>query len=100
MGLQSLTFGFKFNQSIQGVLVSSGLQSLIFGDYFDRTLEGVSVPSCLRSLKFGNDFDNTQDITFRYDFKRKTLEGPRLPSGPALSLTRRSVPVATLVSTL
>jgi hypothetical protein len=52
-GLQSLTFGWKFNQSTEKVALLSGLQGLTFGDYFNQSMAKVALPSGLQSLTFG-----------------------------------------------
>ena len=55
--LQSLTFGCNFNQSLTGVILPSSLQSLTFGDHFNQTLEEVSLPNSLQILTFGVEFN-------------------------------------------
>ena len=65
--LQSLTFGRRFNQSLEGTQLPSSLQSLTFGDYFDQSLEGIQLPCSLQSLTFGLKFD-------------QSLEGIQLPA--------------------
>ena len=67
-GLQSLTLGSDFNQSLEGVTLPSGLQSLTFGEWFDQSLERVTLPSRLQSLTFGCRFN-------------QCLEHVTLPSG-------------------
>ena len=54
-GLKNLTFGLRFNQSLDNVSLPSGLQSLTFGSAFNQSLDNVSVPSGLQSLTFGGD---------------------------------------------
>ena len=65
--LQSLTFGHDFNQSLEGVNLPRNIQSLTFGWWFNKSLEGVNLPSNLQSLTFGDDFN-------------QSLEGVNLPS--------------------
>eukprot|EP00929_Paragymnodinium_shiwhaense_P029174 TRINITY_DN16784_c0_g2_i2.p1 TRINITY_DN16784_c0_g2~~TRINITY_DN16784_c0_g2_i2.p1 ORF type:complete len:499 (+),score=39.34 TRINITY_DN16784_c0_g2_i2:151-1647(+) len=60
-GLQSLTFGHDFNQKMNGVALPSGLQSLTFGFAFDQSMERVSLPSGLQSLTFGLSFNRMMD---------------------------------------
>eukprot|EP00435_Cladocopium_sp_Y103_P064451 s54_g26.t1 len=56
-GLQSLTFGDQFNQSLQGVAFPSSLESLIFGAEFNQSFWAMSLPNNLRSLTFGVQFN-------------------------------------------
>ena len=53
--LQSLTFGYTFNHSLEGVTFPSGLQSLMFGHDLNQNLEGVTFPSGLQSLTYVSD---------------------------------------------
>ena len=46
----SLTFGFHFNQSLDGIQLPSSLQSLTFGNQFNRSLDGIHLPSNLQSF--------------------------------------------------
>ena len=55
--LQSLTFGDRFNQSLETVTLPGSLQSLTFGDRFNQSLENVTLPGSLQSLTFGDDFE-------------------------------------------
>jgi len=66
--LESLTFGHKFNQSLNGVTFPSRLQSLTFGYHFNQSLQGVTLPRGLRTLTFGCSFN-------------KSLEKVAFPSG-------------------
>eukprot|EP00439_Symbiodinium_sp_Y106_P078661 s32_g17.t1 len=85
----SLTFGFHFNQSLEGIQLPSSLQSLTFGDRFNNSLEGIQLPSSLQSLTFGWDFNQSmegiqlpsslQSLTFGDKFNQ-SLEGIQLPS--------------------
>eukprot|EP00439_Symbiodinium_sp_Y106_P008193 s1649_g1.t1 len=59
--LQSLTFGFEFNQSLDGIPLPSNLQSLTFGDDFNQSLDGIQLPSSLQSLTFGDAFNQSLD---------------------------------------
>ena len=47
--LQSLTFGFDFNQSLDGLTLPNGQQSLTFGFDFNQSLDGVTFPNGLQS---------------------------------------------------
>ena len=51
--LARLTFGHKFNRSLEQVTLPSTLQNLSFGEQFDTSLERVTLPSSLQSLSFG-----------------------------------------------
>ena len=42
MGLQGLTFGDDFNQSLENATLLMGLQSLTVGDYTNRILENAT----------------------------------------------------------
>lgn len=87
--LEMLTFGRKFNQSLEGVAFPGSLQGLAFGDSFNRTMLGVTLPSGLRSLTFGSDFNQSlwgvtlpaclQDLTLGERFNH-SIQGVRLPS--------------------
>ena len=55
--LQSLSFGERFNQSLDRVTLPSGLQSLTFGPNFNEDLEKVKWPSNLKSLTFSGRFN-------------------------------------------
>ena len=48
-GLQSLSFGFEFNQSLEGVAWPSGLQSIAFDGWFEA-LKRVNWPMSLQCL--------------------------------------------------
>ena len=59
--LQSLSFGYDFNQALEGVVWPSSLQSLSFDTCFSQSLEGVEWPSNLQSLSFkGNSSHGTR----------------------------------------
>eukprot|EP00435_Cladocopium_sp_Y103_P043807 s1569_g12.t1 len=79
--LQSLTLGWKYNQSLEQSLPSN-LQSLTFGDSFNQSLDRVTLPSNLQILTFGGDFN-------------QSLEGVALPSH-LQSLTVSSQSIRTL----
>lgn len=51
--LESLTFGDRFNQSLDGVKLPSSLEIVSSGSHFYQSLEGVTLPSSLRSLTLG-----------------------------------------------
>eukprot|EP00439_Symbiodinium_sp_Y106_P058528 s909_g8.t1 len=46
--LQSLTFGFDFNQSLEGIQLPSSLQSLTLGERFNQSLAGIHYPAARR----------------------------------------------------
>ena len=93
--LERLTFGFRFNQSLERVNLPGNLQSLTFGDSFNQGLERVTLPGNLQSLTFGVGFNqslervtlpgNLQSLTFGYCFNQ-SLERVFLP-GNLQSLT-------------
>ena len=58
-GLQSLTFGHRFNQSSERTALPNGLQSLTFGHEFNQSLERTTVPSGLQSLMFDETFNQS-----------------------------------------
>eukprot|EP00929_Paragymnodinium_shiwhaense_P000814 TRINITY_DN10101_c0_g1_i1.p1 TRINITY_DN10101_c0_g1~~TRINITY_DN10101_c0_g1_i1.p1 ORF type:complete len:465 (+),score=101.22 TRINITY_DN10101_c0_g1_i1:192-1586(+) len=60
-GLQSLTFGFFFNSRVDDVALPSGLLSLTFGSHFNQRLDGLTLPSGLQSLTFGTSFNQDLD---------------------------------------
>ena len=47
--LARLTFGHKFNRSLEQVTLPSTLQNLSFGEQFDQSLGRVTLPSSLQS---------------------------------------------------
>ena len=55
--LQSLTFGRSFNRNLERVNWPSSLQHLTFGSQFNQSLAGVTFPSCLPTLTFGSQFN-------------------------------------------
>eukprot|EP00435_Cladocopium_sp_Y103_P050236 s19_g15.t1 len=87
--LQHLTFGGRFNQSLEQVTLPSTLQSLTFGYRFNQSLEQVTLPSTLQSLTFGYRFNQSleqvtlpstlQSLTLSYRFNQ-SLEQVTLPS--------------------
>ena len=48
--LNHLTFGRRFNESLEGVTLPNNLQSLTFGHDFNQSLKGVPFPSSLQRL--------------------------------------------------
>eukprot|EP00434_Breviolum_minutum_P023339 symbB.v1.2.020589.t1/scaffold1691.1/size105682/6 len=86
--LQSLTFGPRFKQNLQGVTFPSSLQSLTFGTDFNQSLEQVKFPSNLQKLVLGFSFKQRlqqldlpklQNLTLGYSFNH-TLEQVDLPA--------------------
>ena len=59
--LQSLEFGCRFNQRLDGIQLPSNLQSLTFGFDFNQSLESIQLPSSLQSLTFGYWFNQSLD---------------------------------------
>ena len=75
-GLQSLTFGICFTQSLDKVTWPAGLQSLTFGAYFNQSLDNVTWPAGLQSLVFGYHFDQSLDnVTWPAGLQSLTFEG-------------------------
>ena len=80
LAFPSITFGYKFNQSLQGVTWPASLQTIIFGYEFNQSLQGVTWPASLQTITFGTAFNQTlqgvtwpaslQTITFGYKFGR------------------------------
>ena len=93
--LQSLTFGNRFDESLEQVSLPSTLESLTLGNSFRQSLEMVRFPTGLLSLTFGHCFNQSlekvslpsalQSLTFGTDYNR-SLEGVSLP-GTLQSLT-------------
>eukprot|EP00435_Cladocopium_sp_Y103_P010459 s539_g2.t1 len=93
--IQTLTFGHKFNQSLERVTLPSSLQTLTFGHKFIQSLERVTMPSSLQILTFGIGFNQSlegvilpsrvilpsslQTLTFGHKFNQ-SLERVTLPS--------------------
>ena len=89
-GLQRLTFGLEFNQSLDTVTWPAGLQILTFGGMFNQSLDKVTWPAGLQSLKFGMNFDQSldnvrwpaglQSLKFGVNFDQ-SLDNVRWPAG-------------------
>ena len=89
-GLQTLTFGRDFNQSIVKMTPPSGLQTLKFGAAFNQSLEKVTLPSGLQTLTFGDYFNKSLEkvtlpigllnLTFDYCFNQ-SMKNVSLPDG-------------------
>ncbi|CAK9062469.1 unnamed protein product [Durusdinium trenchii] len=63
-GLRRLSFGAFFNTSLEGVEFPD-LQSMTFGYYFDQSLEKVQLPSTLQSLVLGLDYNQSlENVNF------------------------------------
>ena len=87
-GLESITLGADFNQSLDGVQLPHSLVSLTFGRDFNQCLDNTFLPLNLRSLTFGHSFDRSmervslpsslQSLTFGHNFNQ-TLEHVNLP---------------------
>ena len=119
-GLDSISFGFEFNQNLKGVNFPSVLPSVTFGNAFNKTLErvcfkwsseldiwrqiwqeaGVTLPNGLRSLTFGKDFNQKLDgVTLPRDLQSLTcgdsfdqsLEGVCFPRRQVDSLALEQV---------
>ena len=74
-GLQSLTFGFSFNRSLDSVTWPAGLQSLTFGGNFNENLDNVKWPSGLQSLTFEGLFNQSLDkVTLPAGLQSVTFE--------------------------
>ena len=42
--LQHLTFGYSFNNSLEGIHLPSSVQSFTFGQEFNQSLDGIQLP--------------------------------------------------------
>ena len=60
-GLQHLTFGEYFDQSLDNVTWPESLHSLTFGEHFDQSLDNVQWPAALQSLTLPCDLRPSQD---------------------------------------
>ena len=60
-GLQSLSFGYRFNQSLDRVAWPAGLQRLTFGYEFNQSLDNVTWPASLQILTLGHCFEQSLD---------------------------------------
>ena len=79
-GLQKLSLGDFFDQSLERVKLPATLQSLSFGSDFNRSLRGVHLPRSLKSLNFGIHFNQAiedvelpnslEELSFGWDFKQ------------------------------
>jgi len=87
-GLQTISFGHRFNQSLARVVLPAGLRSIHFGVCFNQSLAGVALPGALQSIHFGYRFNQSlagialpaelQSITFGERFNQG-LDGVALP---------------------
>ena len=87
--LQSLSFEYSFDQSLENVALPGSLQ---FGGHFNQSLENVALPGSLQSLSFGESFnqslenvalpDSLQSLSFEASFNQ-SLENVAFPSGLA-----------------
>lgn len=72
--LQSLTFGWAFNESLQRLTLPNNLQSVSFGYCFDQSLEQVHLPNNLQSLTSGNGFNQSlEQVTLPTSLQSLTL---------------------------
>ena len=60
--LQTLKFGYAFDQSLTYVMWPNSLQDLTFGDSFDQSLRDVKLPNSLQNLTFGDRFNQILDV--------------------------------------
>ena len=91
-GLQTLTFGEFFNESLENTTLPSSLQSLTFGYWFRRSLDNTTLPSGLDNLEFGFYFnqrlDNTtlpsglRSLSFDYGHFNRSLDNTTHPVCP------------------
>ena len=56
-GLQTITFGGRFNRSLGHVTLLSGLQTITFSIDFDQALEHLTLPSDLQRRGLGHRFE-------------------------------------------
>ena len=61
-GLQTLTFGYSFNQSLDKTALPAGLQTLTFGYCFNQSLDKTALPAGLQTLAFCSNFKRSLDI--------------------------------------
>ena len=72
--LQSLTFGYWFNQSLDNTTLPSGLRNLTFSHWFNRSLDDTTLPSGLQMLTFGTEFNQRLDnVTLPSDLQNLTF---------------------------
>jgi hypothetical protein len=86
--LQSLTFGYNFNENIDNLLLPSSLQQLTFGNDFNQSVDNLKLPVSLKQLTFGHDFNQRIDhlklpasleqLTFGYCFDQPVDNLPSL----------------------
>ena len=69
-GLEDITFGTHFNQTIAAVKWPPGLLRVTFGDRFNKPVASAAWPASLTHLTFGRGFD-------------QPLQGPRLTAPPS-----------------
>lgn len=64
--LEEITFGYRFNRPVDGVVWRVDLRWIIFGDVFNRSISGVTWPPKLEVLKFGFRFNQmiTDEVVF------------------------------------
>ncbi|CAN0292578.1 unnamed protein product, partial [Ectocarpus fasciculatus] len=55
--VQTLSFGYFFNQPIVGIVWPASLQKLSFGDEFNQPIVGATWPDSLQELSFEEDFN-------------------------------------------
>merc|ERR1712050_515633 len=56
-----LTFGYKFNQSLDNIALPGSLQTLTFSHCFNQSLDNVALPGTLQTLTFGDLFNQSLD---------------------------------------
>eukprot|EP00435_Cladocopium_sp_Y103_P033451 s1232_g8.t1 len=84
--LETLTFGARFNQSLD-ISLPTGLHSLTFGKDFNQTLEHVTFPCGLRSLTFGRSFNcRLQNVILPSSLQTLTLGGGFVQSFQGVTL--------------
>ncbi len=89
VSLQTLTFGFHFNQPLSGLTLPASLHTIEFGYYFNSPLDGITLPANLHTLTFGTFFNqplngitlppNLNTLTFGQYFNQ-SLNCVTLPS--------------------
>ena len=75
VGLETLIFGDRFNQSIDGFQWPRALKTLRFGDNFNQPIDNVEWPALVR-LTFGKSFDqDLENVEFPSTLKLLRLGG-------------------------
>ncbi len=95
--LHTLTFGFRFNQSLDQITLPETLHRLTFGVWFNQAL--VKLPQNLRILELGHTFNQSLDqvtlpsnlhtLTFGFRFNQSLNQATLPPKLQTLTFRRR-----------